>query len=407
MSDRDALLAAVLAAADDDAPRLVFADWLDERGDSRGEFVRVQCALARLPADDPRRAELERREHDLLTAHQAAWAEPLRGLASDWTYRRGFIESVAVDASAFVARGAELFRRGPVRRVRFLDAGRCIARLVESPLLARVREIDLCGNFLGNGGVAQLARARDLDGLEVLHLGFNDLTDQALKALAAMPQLARLRELYLDDNRQLGTPGLRALADSPHLGELRLLDLGGNNLIETALKVLVNGESLEKLDALVLTGNQIGDGGAEALARAPLLQRMLARAPRLNLARNNIGPVGARALAESPAVATLEELDLDINAIGDTGLAALAQSPHLNRLRRLSIRENRVGDAGVVALARSRLAETLEAIDLTGNFVTTESIRALDEAVIALDWRRKIQIRHDPGLHQRAPRLAR
>lgn len=49
-SDLDALLAAVLASPEDDTPRLVYADALEERagpGDvKRAEFIRVQCELA-------------------------------------------------------------------------------------------------------------------------------------------------------------------------------------------------------------------------------------------------------------------------------------------------------------------------------------------------------------------------
>ncbi len=34
---------------DDDTPRLVYADWLDDHGQpERAEFIRVQCELARL-----------------------------------------------------------------------------------------------------------------------------------------------------------------------------------------------------------------------------------------------------------------------------------------------------------------------------------------------------------------------
>ena len=50
MTDRTALFRAVRAVrADpwDDAPRLVFADWLDEHGESAlAAFIRVQCKLA-------------------------------------------------------------------------------------------------------------------------------------------------------------------------------------------------------------------------------------------------------------------------------------------------------------------------------------------------------------------------
>jgi len=50
MTDRDALWAAVMAAPNDDAPRLVYADWLDEHGEADlAAFVRVQCELARIP----------------------------------------------------------------------------------------------------------------------------------------------------------------------------------------------------------------------------------------------------------------------------------------------------------------------------------------------------------------------
>ena len=59
MTDHDALLAAVLADPEDDAPRLVLADWFEENGqEERGEFVRVQCRIAeyeRQAGGDPRR----------------------------------------------------------------------------------------------------------------------------------------------------------------------------------------------------------------------------------------------------------------------------------------------------------------------------------------------------------------
>ena len=53
---------AILAEPDDDSHRLVFADWLDDQGHSdRAEFIRVQCALARMAGDDPQRPELTRK----------------------------------------------------------------------------------------------------------------------------------------------------------------------------------------------------------------------------------------------------------------------------------------------------------------------------------------------------------
>src|SRR4051812_46207764 len=103
MSER-AFLDAIIAEPDEDAHRLVFADWLDEHGQSeRAEFIRTQCALARMPESDPRRTDLEVRERQLLAAHAAEWAAPWsrsggnREYAGDgpWmaAFRRGFLES--------------------------------------------------------------------------------------------------------------------------------------------------------------------------------------------------------------------------------------------------------------------------------------------------------------------------
>lgn len=53
MTDGDALLAAVIASPDEDTPRLVYADWLEENGRAAwAEFIRVQVALARAEADE-------------------------------------------------------------------------------------------------------------------------------------------------------------------------------------------------------------------------------------------------------------------------------------------------------------------------------------------------------------------
>lgn len=52
MTDGNALLAAILANPDEDTPRLVYADWLQENGqDERAEFIRVQCERARTVSD--------------------------------------------------------------------------------------------------------------------------------------------------------------------------------------------------------------------------------------------------------------------------------------------------------------------------------------------------------------------
>ena len=60
-----ALLAACHREPDDDTPRLVLADWLQERDDPRGELVRLQVRLAAMPANDP--------EYDALFGQHQKW----------------------------------------------------------------------------------------------------------------------------------------------------------------------------------------------------------------------------------------------------------------------------------------------------------------------------------------------
>src|SRR2546421_12847008 len=94
MPPEEAFLQAIAESPDGDAPRLAYAAWLEVHGDPRGEFIRVQCSLARLPADDPRHREAAGRAQALLHKHQRAWLGPLRGLVPRVCFRRGLVEEV-------------------------------------------------------------------------------------------------------------------------------------------------------------------------------------------------------------------------------------------------------------------------------------------------------------------------
>src|SRR5688500_5164372 len=96
----EAFLRTIVANPDDDAPRLVYADWLDETevpaNADRAEFIRLQCRLAVLPADDPERPRLVKREKALLKTYAKKWARPFRDLIWGWAFGRGFIEGAVV-----------------------------------------------------------------------------------------------------------------------------------------------------------------------------------------------------------------------------------------------------------------------------------------------------------------------
>src|SRR5687767_1651799 len=108
---------AILAAPDDDGPRLVFADWLEERGElARAEFIRVQCRLARTDWGDPRGKPLRQRQLELMMAHVPDWVAPYGTVLRGTRFRRGFVETAHFDAIDFLRDGAAWLERLPTIR---------------------------------------------------------------------------------------------------------------------------------------------------------------------------------------------------------------------------------------------------------------------------------------------------
>ncbi len=380
-AEEKAFLKPILAAYADDGPRLIYADYLDESSRpadiARAEFIRLQIALARIGSDHPLRRTLVRRQNELLLRWQADWTQHLRGLFAGCEFRRGILDTVAVDAKFFCEEGARLFQHTAVRRVKFLDAAKRIERLAQCPALVHIRELDLCGNDLGNGGVNLLIRSPHLSDLESLDLSFNGIGDGGVRALARASAFPNLKILHLNDNRTIGCDGVRALAESAQLADLRTLDLSGNTVGDDGVRCLVRSAELGRLNRVRLHANRIGDGGIEALAASDLLGRMLAHDDALDLRDNAIGPPGAKALADSATMIAARMLDLGGNDIRDVGVRLLAESEFLECVHTLRLRQNRIGDPGAKALAHSQLMAQLAHLDVSSNRITPRGVELL------------------------------
>ena len=404
-AEEQAFLRAALARPHSDHPRLVYADYLDDSPHppdrDRAEFIRLQLALARLPDDHPLRGELSERQNELLLVYHDEWTRPLRGLAAGFEFRRGVIDGVTADVPTLAARGEELFRKAPVRRVRVVDAGRDVNRLIHLPILNDVRELVLCDAGLGNGGLNVLLRSLHLGRVEVLDLSFNGLCDAGAWRLAESRAVPSLVALRLNDNGLISAAGVKRLAESPHLRGLRELDLSANDVGDAGMTAVAAAGAFPKLHTLRVRANHVGDAGCEALAASDLLRRVLAHDPRLDLRQNAVTSAGLKALAASERLAGARVLDLAHNYIGDDGLLALAESPHTAGLRGVLLHQNRISDAGAVGLARSELMGRLTRIDVSGNRLTRRGIDALWTA--RRDWQAEIECDGPPpGLRQRA-----
>lgn len=114
LSREQALLDAIYASPDDDAPRQVFADALTERGDPRGEFITLQLARARGEATPAQFM----RERDLFAdpSRHNEWGYPL-GESGRCVFARGFPETLLPRRG----RRDELLHQPAMRLLRGID----------------------------------------------------------------------------------------------------------------------------------------------------------------------------------------------------------------------------------------------------------------------------------------------
>jgi uncharacterized protein (TIGR02996 family) len=284
VSHEQAFFEDIVAHSPDDAPRLVYADWLDDHGQSdRAEFIRVQCELARLAEDDPRHARLALREHELRQAHGKAWAEPLRGAADEWVYERGFVERASIDTcwdGGLPQRLDQLFARAPVRALH-LELDSLAGLLQASRHLRRVNWLSLF--FDSDVEVAELGAllsSPDLVNLKTLLLDTeyaDETPPAALCKLADNPALAGLTELGFaigESPGDLHPRVIRAVARSPHLGNLRRLHLLFAALDLDLTRQLAGSANLAGLTYLNFTGSSGSEPAWRELLRAPWLGRL-------------------------------------------------------------------------------------------------------------------------------------
>ena len=156
--DQNAFLHTICAHPDEDAPRLVYADWLDERGDPLGEFIRVQVELAKIKENHPRFAPLRSRQLELMLANVPRWVQPYGMQMWGVEFRRGFICAGAVDAKALVNDEA-WFERWPWEELRLRNAGACLEQLLRWPRLTRLKKLDFSQSNLRDGHLRRLTQS--------------------------------------------------------------------------------------------------------------------------------------------------------------------------------------------------------------------------------------------------------
>ena len=165
--------------------------------------------------------------------------------------------------------------------------------------------------------------------------------------------------------------------------ELTHLNLSGNEIGESGAQLLSEALSVNtKLTHLNLSGNQIGKSGAQLLSKALSVNTELTH---LNLSGNQIGKSGAQFLSDALFYnTTLTHLNLDDNLVGPDGVAYLSLALVFNTtLTYLNLDGNLAQAFGATYLSRalSRNTTALTDLNLARNEIDDSVANSLSRAL--------------------------
>jgi uncharacterized protein (TIGR02996 family) len=303
------LVDAIEADRDAAAPYLVYADWLSQRGDPRGELIVVQDELART-TDPERQALLRAREQELLEAHLAEWmGGEVRGPRIKLTWQRGFLDELYLD-------------------YREADTGG-LARLVRSPLCRLVRTIHLRTHV--REGLPEVLASPVLRHLETLSLGSYRFESYSTRGIAtAFPGLVAL-----------GCDSSALDLDELQFPELRSLSVALEGWKVANLEAIA-GADLPRLEYLQIWGGYMQESRSDDDDDDD-------DAPWFPADR-------CRRLFDAMAFPALRTLRFDSGGFGDELVDALAGSTLLRQLDELVVDDSLVTPAGHERLRQARLS---------------------------------------------------
>src|SRR5580704_5700140 len=135
----------ILADPDNDDLRLSYAARLDAAGDPQGQFIRAQLRLAEFDTepDAPTRIMHVLDSQAYLKRYGEEWAAPIASLVAEWEFHRGLVAHVTMTVRAFLDRAPQLFALAPIQHLDLKLPAGLTRELFDSPLLARIRSLDL------------------------------------------------------------------------------------------------------------------------------------------------------------------------------------------------------------------------------------------------------------------------
>jgi uncharacterized protein (TIGR02996 family) len=196
--DEAAFLRTIRENPDADLPRLVYADWLQEHGETlRAEFLRAHLELERLTEDSPRRRELAfwcRTQLD--TQSHLLFEPPLQPKFA--RYGRGLVEA-AEFWNASDGEIASAFHLAPLRRVWVYGHWPYFSHLLNIPEDNCLRTLDMTGNRLTADEMIYVG-VMPFPHLKELVLTGCNLDDEAAQIMCEHPFYQKLERIHVGGN---------------------------------------------------------------------------------------------------------------------------------------------------------------------------------------------------------------
>jgi uncharacterized protein (TIGR02996 family) len=387
MSTLDALRQAVLASPDDDLPRLVFADYLEENGDpDRAAFIRAQIELAKTPEYEPFAVLCKTRKREWVTGEP--WAGELPGGSyppvlsyAPPSFRRGFGWDVQLSGPHQTALLADLLELQPYQALHVgtgtLDQWR---QFCAHPCLTRFRTFAFTGLSSPNEPLRCLRESPHTTGITSLRLETTNFPSIPiiLEELFAAPLGKQLTSLSMRHGYGSADETLEAITQSGPVS-LTDLDLFHMGFGPSAARVFVDSGLANQTEVLRLNGNPLMQPGMAILATAAGSLRVL------DLTETRLDAKAVEALAFTAGFASVRKLVLAGNKLSTDGIKMLSRSPHLAGLRSLGLANTHCDNAAVRYVTRGTFWPTLVELDLRNNPISDSGAKHLLTAQPAPD----------------------
>ncbi len=353
MADENALLAAIWGNPHDDLSRLVYADWLTEHEQSeRAEFIRVQCALAKLEPweDHPQCVAWQRREAELWGAAAKKFRRELTPQLRKDRFRRGFVEPHrGAFAKKFLKLTDSQLAEAPLWGYGLTPGAVALDVLLGFRGMRRVGWFALNDSGSRSDGAERFAQSENLGNLAAFEWQYSFLGADGIRSLGMASNVPNLSQLNINYG-DIGESGAAHFGESRLAEQLTTLSIRSNELTPAGAEGLFAPGKFRRLAFLVLGSEEGGDGIIAALAtgdRLPALRH-------LRLDRLKLTPAGAESLAAWPGAASLRHLEVLWHDGGVDVVRQLVRSPHLRNLLALDLTDYTPYHDATVELLRER-----------------------------------------------------